>query len=145
MAAAGRVGDDRLDGLAVKAGGDIDPVVAGAAAATILGDVDLPGLGADVDEVAEVADAFRGAGVRCTVGQGEAEAAGVAEDAGSPMSNQVTPLFWVAKIRPVLELMMTSALSTGLTAKLAPPPKGHCGSGVGRPPLAWSRPKVRPT
>ncbi len=48
------------------------------------------------------------------------------------MSNQVTPLFWVSKIRPTFELMTTSALSTGLTAKLAPAPNGHWGSGVGR-------------
>ena len=41
VAAAGGVGDDRLDGRAVQAGGDVDPVVAGAAAAAVLGDVDL--------------------------------------------------------------------------------------------------------
>ena len=54
---------------------------------------------------------------------------GVPNIAGSPTSNQVTPLFWVAKIRPTLELMTTSALLTGLTAKLAPPVNGHCGIG----------------
>ena len=60
------------------------------------------------------------------------------------MSNQVMPWFVVEKIRPTLELMTTSLPLTGLTAKLAPPVSGHCGSGVGKPLLAWSRPKVRP-
>ena len=63
MAAAGGIGDDHLDGRAVESGGDVDPVVARAAAATVLSDIDLPGRGADVDEVAEVTDAFGGIGV----------------------------------------------------------------------------------
>ena len=48
------------------------------------------------------------------------------------MSNQVTPSLVVVKIRPALELMTTSWPLTGLTAKLAPPVNGHCGSGVGQ-------------
>ena len=48
------------------------------------------------------------------------------------MSNQVTPWFVVAKIWPTLELMTISWPLTGLTAKLAPPVNGHCGSGVGQ-------------
>ena len=70
VAAADRVGDDRLDGPAVEAERDVEPVVAGAAAAAVLGDVDLAGLRADVDEVAEVADARGGVRVGRTVGQG---------------------------------------------------------------------------
>ena len=48
------------------------------------------------------------------------------------MSNQVTPWSVVEKIRPTAELMTTSLPLTGLTAKLAPPVSGHCGSGVGQ-------------
>ena len=50
-----------------------------------------------------------------------------------PTSNQVSPPFEVAKTLPVLELMTTSLPLTGLTAKLAIPLSGHCGSGVGKP------------
>ena len=60
------------------------------------------------------------------------------------MSNQVTPSLVVAKMRPTAELMTMSWPLTGLTSKLAPPVNGHCGSGVGSPPLAWSKPDVRP-
>ena len=68
------------------------------------------------------------------------------------MSNQVTPWLVVVKIRPTDELMTMSWPLTGLTAKLAPPRNGHCGSGVGmaaagleqadrsRPtPLTWKK------
>ena len=47
------------------------------------------------------------------------------------MSNQVTPSLVVVKIRPTAELITMSWPLTGLTAKLAPPLNGHCGSGVG--------------
>ena len=66
----------------VKTGGDIDPVVACATATPVLGDVDLAGRRADVDEVAEVADTLRGTGVRSTIGHGDAVIARTAEDAG---------------------------------------------------------------
>src|SRR5262249_54928536 len=62
VAAADGVGDDRSDGAAAEAERDVQPVVAGAAAAAVLGDVDLAGLGADIDEVAQVAQARRGVG-----------------------------------------------------------------------------------
>ena len=80
MAAAGRVGDDLLDGRAIQAERDVEPVVARAAAAAVLGDVDLALLGADVDEVAQVADALGGRGIGGSVGQGDAEGAGAVED-----------------------------------------------------------------
>ena len=51
-----------------------------AAAAAVLGDVDLSLRGTDVDEVAQVADALGGRRVGRTVGQGEAETAGAVED-----------------------------------------------------------------
>ena len=135
-----------LTGEPSRPSGDVDPVVARAAAAAVLGDVDLAGRGADVDEVAEVADARRGVGVGGTIGQGDAEVARVVEDrSGRRYRTRSRPWFEVAKIRPVLELMTMSLLLTGLTAKLAPPVNGHCGSGVGNRCSAASRPKVRPT
>ena len=80
VAATAGICGDRLDLRAVQAGGDLDPVVACAAAAAVLGDVDLTGRRTDVNKVVEVADARRGVGVGRAVGQGEAVVAGAAED-----------------------------------------------------------------
>src|SRR5438045_1633749 len=68
----------------------------------------------------------------------------VAEGTESPISNQVTPWVSVLKTRPTAELMTIWLLLSELMAKLAPPVNGHWGSGVGNPPLACNRPKVRP-
>ena len=46
VAAPGGIGDDLLDGRSIQAGGDIGPATAG-----VLGDVDLAGGGADIDEL----------------------------------------------------------------------------------------------
>ena len=81
VAAAGRVRDDRLDLRAVKPGGNIDPVVARAAATAVLSHIDLAGRRADVDEVAQVADALWCVRVRGTIGHGDAVIAWAAEDA----------------------------------------------------------------
>ena len=82
VAAADGVGDDRLDGSAAEAQRDVQPVVAGAAAAAaaVLTDVDLVALGADVHEVAQVAETRRGIGIGRTVGQRDTETTGTAED-----------------------------------------------------------------
>ena len=113
--------------------GDVDPVVARAAAAAVLGDVDLAGRGADVDEVAQVADALGSVGVGGTVGQGDAEVAGAAEDRRVADVEPGHAVVRGGEDLPVDELMTTSLPLTGLTAKLATPANGHCGSGVGRP------------
>src|SRR5262249_53185262 len=75
VAAPDGVGDDLLDGGAVEAQGDVEPVVGRAAAAGVLGDVDLAGGGADVDEVAQVADALGRIGSRRAVGHALARVA----------------------------------------------------------------------
>ena len=74
VAAPGGIGDDLLDGRSIQSGGDIGPAAAG-----VLADVDRAGARADVEEVAEVADALRGAGVGGAEGQGEAGVGGAAE------------------------------------------------------------------
>ncbi len=77
---------------------------------------------------------------------------GLPKVAGVPMSNQVLPWSVVAKMLPVDELRSRSWPLTGLTTRLAQlvgspwlPGIAHCGSGVGRPPLAWSSPNIRLT
>ena len=107
-----------------------------AAAAAVLGDVDLSFRGTDVDEVAQVADALGGRRVGRAVGQGDAESAGAAEDrrVADVEPGHALRWWWRRSGRPT-ELMTMSWPLTGLTAKLAPPVNGHCGSGVGSPSL----------
>src|SRR5262249_28284060 len=69
VVAPDRVGDDRLNGRAVQARGDVRPLVAVGAAAG-LGDEDVAPGRAGVEEVVEVADAARAVGVGGAVGQG---------------------------------------------------------------------------
>ena len=155
VAAPGGIGDDLLDGGAVEAEGDVGPVAAG-----VLGDEDLAGAGgrrgADVDEVAQVADALRGAGVgapkaRAKLVLRRAGRARQPKVAGVPMSNQVSPWFGgledVAGARADEHVLAVDrvdddvrvARGAALIAVMV-----HCGSGAGSPLLAWSSPKVRP-
>ena len=80
MATAGRVRDDRLDLRTVQPGGNIDPIVTRAATTAILGHVDLAGRRADVDEIAQVADALRRVRVRSAIRHGNAEIPRTAKD-----------------------------------------------------------------
>ena len=115
VAAPGGIGDDLLDGRSIQAGGDIGPGAAG-----VLRDIDLAGGGSDIDEFAEIADPRGSTGVGCAESQGEARVRqGCRRSRAVPISNQVSPWFVVSKTLPVLELIRSSSLSTGLTTMLA--------------------------
>ena len=67
---------------------------------------------------------------------------GLPKVAGVPMSNQVSPWLVVSKMLPVLELIRSSLLLTGLTTMLrVARRRGHCGSGTGTPVAGLEQPE----
>ena len=99
----------------------------------VLGDIDLAGRRTDVDEVAEVADAFWGAGIRGTIGHGDAEISRVAEDA---RSTDVKPRHAAIGCREDIAGRRADddfIAVDRVVCEIGDTRRVHCGSGVGKP------------
>ena len=145
VAAADRIRDDRLDLRAVEPGGDIDPIVTRAATTAVLSDIDLAGRRADVDEVAQVADALRCIGVWGTIGHGDAEIAWAAEDARLHRYRTRSRRHLMSRRDCRLTELMTMLVAVDrVDCEIGNPGKSPLRIGSGQTLAACSKPKVLP-